>query len=122
MSGEIIVLEHYARQVWSCFIHHVVGWNMLYIGFSPGACREKIPLRRTMTYLDVVYRYGAAPGEAELRALDGMREVYGIRGLHFNQGERTVRVGYDASRMKADGIARLLRQAGIDVKEQLILA
>jgi hypothetical protein len=75
-----------------------------------------------MTYLDVVYRYGAAPGEAELRALDGMREVYGIRGLHFNQSERTVRVGYDASRMKTDGVAKLLRQSGIDVREQLILA
>jgi hypothetical protein len=75
-----------------------------------------------MTYMDVVFRYGAVPGETELKAIDGMREVYGIRGVKFNQAERTVRVGYDASRLKADGVARLLRQAGVDVREQLALA
>jgi len=75
-----------------------------------------------MTYLDVVFRYGALPGEIELQAVDGMREVYGIRGVTFNEAERTVRVGYDASRLKVDGVARLLRQAGVDVREQLALA
>jgi hypothetical protein len=75
-----------------------------------------------MTYLDVVFRYGSTPGEAELRAIDGMREVYGIRGVKFNEIERTVRVGYDGSRLKADGVAKLLRQAGIDVRDQLVLA
>ena len=75
-----------------------------------------------MTYLDVVFRYGAVPGEPELRAIDGMREVYGIRGVNFNQKDRTVRVGYDASRLKADAVARLLRQAGVDVRERFVLA
>jgi hypothetical protein len=75
-----------------------------------------------MTYLDVVFRYGALPGEIELQAVDGMREVYGIRGVKFNETERTVRVGYDASRLKVDGVAHLLRQAGVDVREQLALA
>jgi hypothetical protein len=75
-----------------------------------------------MTYLDVVYRYGAAPGEIQMRAIDGMREVYGIRGVQFNEADRTVRVGYDASRMKADAVAKLLRQAGIDVIDQMAMA
>jgi hypothetical protein len=75
-----------------------------------------------MTYLDVVYRYGAAPGETALRAIDGMREVYGIRGVHFNEAERTVRVGYDASRLKDDAVAKLLRQAGMDLLEKMTLA
>lgn len=75
-----------------------------------------------MTYLDVVFRYGATPGETELRAIDGMREVYGVRGVKFNEAERTVRVGYDASRLKVDGVAKLLRQAGVDVRESLVLA
>lgn len=75
-----------------------------------------------MTYLDVVFRYGAVPGETTLRAIDGMREVYGIRGVKFNEAERTVRVGYDASRLKAEAVARLLRQAGVDVRKQLALA
>lgn len=75
-----------------------------------------------MTYLDVVFRYGATPGESSLRAIDGMREVYGVRGVQFNEVERTVRVGFDASRMKADAVAKLLRQAGVDVREPLALA
>ncbi len=74
-----------------------------------------------MTYLDVVFRYGAKPGESELRAIDGMREVYGVRGVKFNEAERTVRVEYDASRLKVDAVAKLLRQAGIDVRKQLAL-
>ena len=75
-----------------------------------------------MTYLDVVFRYGAAPGENELRAIDSMREVYGVRRVQFNQKEQTVRVEFDASRLKQDSVASLLRQAGIDVRELLTLA
>lgn len=75
-----------------------------------------------MTYLDLVFRYQTMPGETELRAIDGMREVYGIRQVQFNTNERTVRVEFDASRLKADAVARLLRQAGIDVREPVILA
>jgi hypothetical protein len=77
--------------------------------------------RTLMTYLDVVFRYGAAPGENELRAIDGMREVYGVRRVQFNDKERTVRVEFDASRLKAEAVARLLRQAGVDVRERLAL-
>jgi hypothetical protein len=75
-----------------------------------------------MTYLDVVFNYGAIPGENELRAIDSMREVYGIRRVEFNAGQRTVRVEFDASRLKQDAVARLLRQAGIDVREAVALA
>jgi hypothetical protein len=74
-----------------------------------------------MTYLDVVFRYGASPGESELRAIDGMREVYGVRRVDFDERERTVRVEFDASRMKPDAISKLLRQAGIDVRERLAI-
>ena len=75
-----------------------------------------------MTYLDVAYRYGGTPGEREMRAIDGVREVYGVRAIGFNEKERTVRVEFDASRLKEDAIAKLLRQAGIDVREKLTLA
>ena len=75
-----------------------------------------------MTYLDVAFRYDATPGEREMRAIDGMREVYGIRNVKFNEKDRTVRVGYDASRLKQDGVAKLLRQAGIDVLGPIALA
>ena len=75
-----------------------------------------------MTYLEAVYRYQTTPGENELRAIDSVREVYGIQRIQFNEKERSVRVLFDASRLKADAVARLLRQAGINVQEQLALA
>ncbi|HEY4841617.1 MAG TPA: hypothetical protein VIH78_06600 [Terriglobales bacterium] len=75
-----------------------------------------------MTYLEAAYRYQTPPGEAELRAIDTIREVYGILRLQFNEKERSVRVLFDASRLTSDAVARFLRQAGIDVQEQLVLA
>ena len=68
-----------------------------------------------MTYLDMVFSYGSLPGDRELRAIDSMREVYGIRGVRFNEKEKVVRVEFDASRLKEDAVAKLLRQAGIVV-------
>ena len=59
-----------------------------------------------MTYLDVVFRYGAVPGENEMRAIDAMREVYGIRRVQFNEKDSTVRVEFDASRLKQDAVAK----------------
>jgi len=70
----------------------------------------------------VVFHYGAAPGENELRAIDGMREVYGVRRVIFKEAERTVQVEFDASRLKEEAVARLLRQAGVDVRERVALA
>jgi selenocysteine lyase/cysteine desulfurase len=75
-----------------------------------------------MTYLDVVFNYSSLPGENELRAIDSMREVYGIRTVKFNEKDRTVRVEFDASRLKQDAVAKMLRQAGIDVREPMALA
>jgi hypothetical protein len=75
-----------------------------------------------MTQLEVAYRYGATPGEAEMRAIDSVREVYGVRRIAFNPKERTVRVEFDASRLKEPMIAALLRGAGIDLQERLVLA
>lgn len=74
-----------------------------------------------MTSLDVVFRYGKQPGAAELRAIDSLREVYGIRQIKFNESDNTVRVEFDASRLKDETVAALLRRAGIDVTEKLQL-
>jgi len=75
-----------------------------------------------MTTLEVAFRYGAMPGEREMRAIDGVREVYGIRKISFNEKDRTVRIEFDASRLKEDAVAKLLRQAGMDLPEGLALA
>jgi hypothetical protein len=75
-----------------------------------------------MTQMEVAYRYGRAPGEASMRALDGLREVYGVRRMAFDEKEKIVRVEFDASRFKEPVIAGLLRGAGVDVLEKLVLA
>jgi len=75
-----------------------------------------------MTYLENSFRYQNTPGENELRAVDSMREIYGIQRVHFNEKDRTVRVLFDASRLKSDAVIKLLRQAGIDVQEPFVLA
>jgi hypothetical protein len=75
-----------------------------------------------MTYLDVLFHYLSLPGERELRAIDNMREVYGIRRVRFDEKQKTVRVEFDASRLKQDAVAKLLRNAGIDVRDQVALA
>jgi hypothetical protein len=75
-----------------------------------------------MTAVDVAFRYGNQPGPREMRALDSVRDVYGIRRIVFNEQERTIRVEYDASRLNDDVVAGLLRRAGIDLKQKLALA
>jgi len=75
-----------------------------------------------MTQLEVRYRYGATLGEVEMRALDTLRDVYGIRRITFDEKERILRVEFDASRLKEPAVAALLRRAGIDVQEKLVLA
>lgn len=75
-----------------------------------------------MTYLNVMYGYATPPSERVMRALDAVREVYGIRRIDFNEKERTVRVEFDASRLIEEAVAKLLKQAGLDVREKLALA
>lgn len=74
-----------------------------------------------MTQLDVMYRYGAPPSEAATMALGRVREVYGIRGLVFNEADRTVRVEYDATRLTEPIVHSLLRRSGLDVTERVSL-
>jgi hypothetical protein len=75
-----------------------------------------------MTHLDVYFRYGKAPGEREMRALDAAREVYGVRRISLDEANRTMRVEYDASRLNEDTVLALLRRAGVDVREKVAAA
>lgn len=75
-----------------------------------------------MTTMDVSYRYSNSLTEAIMRALDSVREVYGIRKLNLNEKDRIARVEYDASRLKEPVVASLLRKAGLAIEEKLALA
>jgi hypothetical protein len=74
-----------------------------------------------MTAVDVTFRYHQPPSPITLRAIQGLSEVYGIRRVRFDEGERTVRVEYDASRLSEQIVAGLLRRAGLDLGEKLSL-
>ncbi len=75
-----------------------------------------------MTAIEVAFKFGRKPGVTEMRALDSVREVYGIRKIWFNEAESIIRVEYDRTRLNDDSVAKLLRQAGMDLIEKLVLA
>jgi hypothetical protein len=75
-----------------------------------------------MTTMEVSYHYGNSPNEAVMRAIDSVREVYGIRRVRFNEKDQSVRVEYDASRFKEPVVVNLLRRAGLDVRDKLASA
>ena len=75
-----------------------------------------------MTQMEVAYRYAGPPTENAMRAIDNMREIYGVRRVNFNEKEHIVRVEFDASRFKEPVVANLLRRAGVDILERMALA
>ena len=75
-----------------------------------------------MTSIDVCFSYRMPPLEATMRALDYVREVYGIRSIRFNESEHTVRVEYDATRLNEATVAALLRRTGLEITGKLATA
>jgi copper chaperone CopZ len=76
-----------------------------------------------MTSVEILFRTAAQPSsiDAVTRALANIREVYGIRRLSFDRAARTLRVEYDATRLNAAAIAKLVRQAGLEIEADLPL-
>lgn len=72
-----------------------------------------------MTTVEILFRYAAPPTEQVALAMANTREVYGIRRLLFDHGSRTLRVEYDATRLNAATVARLVGQAGLEIVEEL---
>jgi len=75
-----------------------------------------------MTNVDIVYRYAMPPTEAVAFALANAREVYGIRRMTFDREGHTLRVEYDATRLNAAVVTRLVRNAGLQIVEEVPLA
>jgi hypothetical protein len=74
-----------------------------------------------MTTVEILYRYGTQPTDAVTFALGSIREVYGIRRFRFDRVAHTLRIEYDATRLSAAAITRLVRQAGLEIVEELPL-
>lgn len=71
-----------------------------------------------MTTVDIVFRIAEPPTEQAVTALARARDVYGIRQLSFDRAALALRVEYDATRLNAATVARLVRQAGIEIAEE----
>jgi hypothetical protein len=89
---------------------------------GPPAQKPLCPGKDFMTAVDVSFRYGMPPGEAEMRALGSAREVYGIRALRFDEKNKTVSVEFDATRLNEKNVESLLRRAGLDLTEKISLS
>ena len=74
-----------------------------------------------MTNVDLLLRYATPPTEAVALALANTREVYGIRRLCFDREARTLRVEYDATRLNAAAVIRLVQNSGLQVIEEVPL-
>ncbi len=74
-----------------------------------------------MTTVDVVFRYGMVPAESAALAISRLREVYGVRLVQFHEAGKTVRVEYDSTRLTEQAIHQMLRRAGLDVTERVVL-
>jgi len=75
-----------------------------------------------VTPVEHTFVYSSLPSERVLRALDNVREVYGIRQVLLDAKACAVLVEYDASRLTLDGVEALLREAGIDIRREKTLA
>jgi hypothetical protein len=68
-----------------------------------------------MTFLTAQFPYKGALHEPEMRALDDVRDVYGIRVVSIDERKQRILVEYDASRLLQSDILFMLRNAGIRV-------
>jgi hypothetical protein len=74
-----------------------------------------------MTTVEILYRYTTQPGESVTFALAGTRDVYGIRRISIDSDARTLRVEFDATRLNAATVTKLVRLTGLEIAEELPL-
>lgn len=74
-----------------------------------------------MTTVEILFRYAAAPTERVAMSLAHVRDVYGIRQLSFNREARTLRIEFDATRLNAAAVTKLVRETGLELEEDLPL-
>jgi len=68
-----------------------------------------------MTTVEILYHYAAPPSEQTTFALARAKDVYGIRRLSFDRAARTLRIEYDATRLNAAAVTKLVREAGLEI-------
>ena len=74
-----------------------------------------------MTAVEILFHTTVPPSASAAASLASTREVYGIRRLAFDRAAQTLRVEYDATRLSAAAVAKLVRQAGIQIEAEVPL-
>jgi hypothetical protein len=74
-----------------------------------------------MTTVEILFSYTTPPTENAVSALANTKDVYGIRRLCFDRDARTLRVEYDATRLTAAAVTKLVLQAGLEIAAELPL-
>ncbi|HTW62683.1 MAG TPA: hypothetical protein VMD55_12825 [Terracidiphilus sp.] len=74
-----------------------------------------------MTTVEIHYRYAPPLTEQVALALARTRDVYGVRALALDREAHTLRVEFDATRLNAATVTRLIAQAGLRIAEELSL-
>ena len=75
-----------------------------------------------MTIVQTTFAYAWHPDARKLRAIDQIREVYGIRQFAMDERARMLQVEYDASRLTKDDVVALFRDAGIKLSRLSMVA
>jgi hypothetical protein len=71
-----------------------------------------------MTTVEIHFRYITPPTDQVAAALARARDVYGIRHLSFDQKARTLRIEYDATRLNAAAVTKLVRDTGLELADE----
>ncbi len=71
-----------------------------------------------MTTVEILYHYTIPPTEQVAMALARVSDVYGIRHKSFDRNARTLRIEYDATRLNAAEVTKLVREAGLELAEE----
>lgn len=74
-----------------------------------------------MTTVEILFSYTSEPSENAALALANTKDVYGIRRLVFDRTARTLRVEFDATRLTAAAVTKLVREAGLEITAELPL-
>lgn len=74
-----------------------------------------------MTTVDALYTFAAMPPESSIIAINGIRDVYGIRSVQLDERAKTIRVEFDATRFSEPVVRQLLRRAGLNILEEVDL-
>jgi len=73
-----------------------------------------------MTTVEILFHYAAPPTEQVALALARASDVYGIRHVRFDRNARTLRVEYDATRLNAAMVTKLVREAGLEIAPEAL--